>query len=284
MKQGTFRSIVILLAAACATASPPITPNGPPVSLPPTNHPLDHGPWTFSYRSDTLRYQVSRSATIESQGDSAVHREMSTNGTHEIVSLAVTGDTVRYTAVVDSFSTASQGLVGPVQPVSLPIEVSGTVDSLGLNMDSTATEDQCSPVRSSLESDVRNLLISLPVQLSPGSSWRDSSVTASCLGSVPAKAIIIRRFVVVGATIYANESAVTIQRTDSISGQGQGRQQQHQLSVEISGTGSATYYISAGRNRLVHLATSEDLSFIVRSVSRTDRLRESVKEEFNLLP
>jgi hypothetical protein len=35
---------------------------------------------------------------------------------------------------------------------------------------------------------------------------------------------------------------------------------------------------------VVHLATSEDLSFVVKSASRMDHLRESVKEEFSLLP
>jgi hypothetical protein len=283
MKQFTSRLIVILLVTSCTAAGPSVTPRTPAVPEPISQLP-DRGPWTFSYRSDTLRYQVIRSASIESQGDSAVHREISTNNTHEIVSLAIAGDTVRYTAVVDSFSTANQGLVGPVQPVTLPIEVSGTVDSLGLNIDSTATDEQCNPLRSNLESDVRNLLISLPPQLSPGTSWRDSSVTASCLGSVPARAIIIRHFVVAGATTYANESTVTIQRTDSISAQGQGRQQQHQLKIEISGTGSATYHVTIRRGHVMHLATSEDLSFVVKSASRTDRLRESVKEEFSLLP
>ena len=283
MKQLGLRLIVISLMTACATGGTTVTARGPSVPEP-VSQPIDRGPWTFSYRPDTLRYQVNRSASIENQGDSVLHQEISTNNTHEVVSLAVARDTVRYTAVVDSFSTANQSLVGPVQPVSLPIEVSGTVDSLGLSVDSTLVDEPCNPVRSSLESDIRNLLISLPLQLSPSSSWRDSSVTATCLGSVPAKAIIIRRFIVTGPTTYANERTITIQRTDTISAQGQGRQQQHQLSVEISGTGSASYYISTGRGRVVHLTSRQDLSFVVKSASRTDRLRESVKEEFSLLP
>lgn len=275
--------MAILLATACATGGPVTTAGGPSIPQP-IIQPADRGPWNFSYRSDTLRYQVNRSAAIESQVDSGVHREISTNNTHEILSLVVLGDTVRYTAAVDSFSTANQGLVGSVQPVSLPVEISGFIDSLGLNTDSTATDEHCNPVQSSLESDIRNLLISLPPQLSPGTSWRDSTLAITCLGSVPARATIIRRFLVVGATSYANESAIAIQRTDSISAEGEGRQHQHQLTIAISGTGSATYYISTTRSRLVHLATSEDLSFIVKSASRTDHLHESVKEEFTLLP
>ena len=284
MKQGIFRSIVILLTAACATSSPRVTPSSSPSLPPPITRTNDRGPWAFSYQSDTLRYQISRSAAIESQSDSSVHHEISTNNTHEIISLVVVGDTVRYTAAVDTFSTANQGVIGPVPPVSLPVQVSGLVDSLGLNMDSPATDQQCNPVQSSLEADIRNLLVSFPPQLSTGSSWRDSTVTNTCLGSVPAKAIIIRRFLVVGATSFANEPAIGIQRIDSISAQGEGRQQQHQLHIEVNGTGSATYYLNVEQKRLVHLATSQDLSVVVKSASRTDRLHESVKEGFSLLP
>lgn len=283
MQKVVFRSIVILLVTACATSRPIITPSGPSVPEP-TIQATDRGPWTFSYRSDTLRYQVNRSAAIESQTDSGVHREISTNSSHELVTLVAFGDTVRYTAAVDSFSTANQGLVGPAQPVSLPVEVSGFFDSLGLNMDSTATDEQCNPVQSSLEGDVRNLLISFPPQLSSGASWRDSTLAITCIGPVPIRATVIRRFIVVGATSFAGESAIAIQRTDSITAQGEGRQHQHQLTIEINGTGNATYHISTSRSRLVHLTTSQDLSFVVKSASRTDHLRESVKEEFGLLP
>jgi hypothetical protein len=286
MKQSIERSILILLLAACTTRRLPVTPPTTP-SLPQPVEPRDVESWTFSYRPDTLRYQVIRSAAVESQGDSASHREISSNSTHEVLNLSVMADTVRYTATVDSFSTTTQGLMGPVQPVMLPVQISGVVDSAMLQSDSantSSTSSTCDPVQSSLVSDVRGLLIRVPMQLTPGLSWRDSTVRTACYATIPMKALVIRSFSVVGAAEYDGRRTVLIQRTDSVSAHGEGRQQQHQLIVDVSGTGTAAYHLSPERSSVLHLTTNQDLDFVIRASGRTSRFRETAKEEFSLLP
>ena len=278
------RSILVLLVVGCTTVRTAVVPPATPPSPEPTNQPADRGPWAFVYHSDTLHYQVTRSAAVESQSDSAPHREISTNNTHEILNITVEADTIRYVASVDTFSTTTQGLIGPVQQVSLPVHIAGTVDSIMAVDDSTGTTQMCDPVRSSLQTDVFNLLINVPAQLSPGISWHDSTTRTACWAMIPVKGIVTRNFLVVGAALYNGQRTVVIQRTDSINAHGEGRQQQHQLTVEVSGIGSGVYYLSPERNSLLHLTTTQDLDLAVRASGRISRFRESVKEEFNLLP
>ena len=283
MRHSVTKSVLCLLATAGCAGRPVQNPSSPTPVLPvPSVRISDRGPWAFAYRPDTIRLQISRSAAIESATDSGTHREISTNNTHEVLALAVVADTVRYTATVDSFSTASQGLIGSTQPASLPVQISGLLDSLNTGTDSTV--QSCDPVQSNLETDVRNLLIPFPSQLSVGASWRDSVARIACYGTIPVRATVIRRFSVLGRTSLNGQNTVTVQRTDSVTAHGEGRQQQHQLIVDVNGAGTAIYYLVPELGRLMHLTTSQDLDFAIRASGRTSRFREAVKEEFSPLP
>lgn len=284
MIKSVHRSILILLLAGCTTGrTPPTVPVSSPAPPPPRVEPSDNGPWSFTYRSDTVRYQISRSATVESQTDSGTRREITTNNSHEALSITVASDTIRYTAAVDSFSSGTQGLIGGVQQVSLPVQISGAIDSTSTATDSAGPAQSCDPVESSLQSDVRNLLIKFPAQLTPGLTWRDSTMRTACYGTIPMKARVIRKFSVLGRTSYNGESTVAIQRMDSVTAHGEGRQQQHRLVTDAVGTGSATYYLSPEQNLLVHLTTAQNIDFAIQASGRTNRLREIAKQEYNLV-
>jgi len=285
MKRSAARSTLILLATvSCTTARGPAGPASPsPVPSQPAASVSDNGPWTFTYTSDTLRLQISRSGAIEARTDSGTHREISTNNSHEVLVVTVNADTIRYTAMVDSFSTASQGLIGNAQPVNLPVQVSGTLDSMAVTVDSTIPPT-CDPVQSNLETDVRNVMIAFPRELSPGLTWRDSTIRVGCYGTIPLRAIVVRSFSVLGRTSFNGRTGVAIQRVDSITAEGAGRQLQHQLFVEAHGSGTANYVLSPEIGRLLHLTTTQNLDFAIRASGRTNRFREVAKEEFNPVP
>lgn len=193
------------------------------------------------------------------------------------------GDTIRYTAMVDSFSTSAQGQIGLPQPAQLPAEISGILDPPPLEVDSVISDWPCNTAQTSLRSDVRNLLINFPAQLSPGTSWRDSTIGTACYGTLPIRAAVFRIFTVTGGAPYNGQATVTIQRRDSISAYGEGREQQHRLSVEAAGTGSATYYLSLTHNSVLRLTMTQNLDFTVRASGRASRFRETAKQEFSLL-
>lgn len=281
MKRNARWSILILLATAGCAGNRPTRPALPsPKAAQPSPEISDNGPWTLTYSSDTVQLQVSRTAAVVSETDSGAHREISTNNTHEVIALIVSADTVRYTATVDTFSTASQGAISISPPVNLPVQISGIVDSLAGVTDSAVVET-CSAIQSILETDVRNVLIKFPRQLTPGLTWRDSTVRVGCYGTIPMRATIVRQFSVVGKSAFDGQAAVAIQRVDSITADGTGRQQQHQLVVAANGSGTATYFLGLGGGVPLHLTTTQDLDFTIRASGRTSRLRETAKEDFS---
>jgi len=270
---------LVCLAAACTTARAPRPtplPSLPsPVPLPPGS-----GPWTFNYAPGAISYQVSRSAVIESLSDSGNHRETSTNLTHELLTLQQVGDTIHFTAVVDTFWTTTQGTIGPVQPVQLPVQLLGAHvgDSLIVLADSVA--DKCSPVSSALSADLHNLLVRFPVQLSQGTRWRDSVDLQTCQGMIPTAVHIIRSYIVSGETEYQGNPVLVVQRTDTIRAHGEGAQQQHRLTLDATGIGNAIYYLSPRDGRIVRLSAGQDLDLAITASGRIHRFKENSKQDF----
>jgi hypothetical protein len=271
----------VLIAAGCARSAVqrPVQPTPFPPS--PSPVPSAAGGWTINRSSGAISYQISRSAAIESQSDSSHHREISTNTASERITLDLAGDTIRFTAIMDTSSTTTQGIIGPVQPVRLPVQQSGLQmgDSLTISTDSTA--EGCNPISSALSADLHNLLVGFPVQLSQGSRWRDSLELSTCPGMIPTTVRIARSYVVSGEVSYQGLPVVVVQRRDSIHAHGEGAQQQHRVILDASGTGSATYYLNPQNGFILRLNTEENLDLAITASGKINHFRESSTQNFS---
>jgi hypothetical protein len=247
----------------------------------PNPEPSAVGAWTFNRAPGAVSYRISRSAAIESQSDSNPHREVSTNTTHELVTLDLAGDTIHFTAIIDTSSTTTQGTIGPVQSVQLPVQLTGLVAANSLTISGDSIAEKCNPVSSALSADLYNLLVGLPTQLSRGNSWRDSVELSTCQGMIPTLVRIARSYVVSGETIYQGLPVVVVQRRDSIDAHGEGAQQQHRVILDASGTGNATYYLNPQNGFIAHLNTGQDLDLAITTSGKIHRFRQSATQEFS---
>jgi len=278
---------LVSLLGGCSstrTASPPLpTPTLPP---PPIVTAPSASSWTFNHTAGTMRYQISRSAVIESQSDSANNREVSTNITHELVTLLpASGDSgISFTAVVDTFSTTTQGLIGPVQSVQLPVQVEGLFAASKLTVKTDSSTGKCNPISSALISDLHNLLTAFPAPLSQGQVWQDSVSTTGCQAVIPTTSQLIRSFVVSGEAIYEGEPVLLVQRSDSIQSHGEGAQQQHRLTLDASGTGKAVYYLDTKDGRVVRLTTEQELNLTITTSAKAHRFKQNSRQDFRLAP
>ena len=272
---------LVCFGAACTPSTARQPQPAPLPALPaPVPLPPGGGSWTFNYAPGAVSYQVSRSAVIESQSDSGGHRETSTNLTHELLTLEQVGDTIHFTAAVDTFWTTTQGTIGPVQPVQLPAQLLGSLvgDSLLISADSVA--DKCNPVSSALSADLHSLLVRFPVQLSQGTRWRDSVGLETCQGMIPTSAHITRSYIVSGETEYQGNPVLVVQRTDTIRAHGEGAQQQHRITLDATGTGNAIYYLSLKDGRIVRLNAGQDLDLAITASGKIHHFKEVSKQDF----
>lgn len=276
--------VYFLIGCSMTRTSPPSspTPTLPPVSV---VTPLSAGFWTFNYALGVIRYQISRSAVIESQSDSGSSREIPTNTTHELITLTSAGDSgIAFTAVVDTFSTTTQGLIGPVQPIQLPVQVTGIFTGHNLTISSDSSTDRCNPINSAIVSDLHNLLTQFPIQLSQGLAWQDSVSTTGCQAAIPTISRTIRSYVVSGEAIYNSRPVLLVQRSDTIQAHGEGAQQQHPLRLDASGTGNAVYYLDTRDGRVVRLTAGQELNLTITTSSRAYQFKQSSRQDFRLTP
>lgn len=280
-----FFGIILLVACATTRSSPP------PASIPAPAPPIDQvplrvihgaGTWSFRYQPGIAGYQVTRSATI-TRLDTAGNAELSTNTSHELVTLDSTDLGINFVGVVDGFTTTTQGLMGPVQPVQLPVQVSGSFTPGGLTINSQTPDEKCNPVHSVLFADLYNVLVPFPQQLSPGISWTDSVDVQGCPAGVPTLSHTTRIFTVAGEVTYDGRPAVMVQRVDTTRAQGEGGLQQHRVSINAHGTGTAVYYLDVASGRIMHLTTNQTLLLGVTASSRQFQLKQDSRQEFGIV-
>jgi hypothetical protein len=288
--QRSYWYLLSVLALACggARSSQPAAPS--PVSTPPISQPAVPAIPTvvtssFKYASGTVRYRISRSAAIESTNpDSLTHREISTNITNELLTLESVNQATNFTALIDTSATTTQGLIGSVQPVELPVQISGSFTDSTLIINSESASGKCNTVSSMLVTDLHNLLIRFPEQLSTGVSWKDSADVTGCQAGVPTATHTLRSYVVSGDASYNGHLVLLIQRTDTIHARGEGGLQQHRVSIDAIGTGTAVYYLEIVTGRLIRLTVDQLLDFGITASARQSRFKQGSKQDFQIVP
>jgi hypothetical protein len=276
--------VVVFFSTACATtrsSAPPVAVPTPATPVEQTSPPVisRSGVWSFKYQPGITGYQVIRNATI-ARSDTTGNTELSTNTSHEVLTLESADLGVNFLAVIDSFATTTQGMIGPVQPAPLPVQVSGSFSNSRLAISNEPPGEKCNPVQSVLFADLYNLLIPFPQQLSAGMSWTDSVEIRGCPAGVPTLSRTTRTFTVAGETTYDGQPALMIQRIDTTQAEGEGGLQQHRVLIDAQGTGTAAYYLDVPSGRIVHLTVNQTMTLGVTASNRKYQLKQNSKQEF----
>jgi hypothetical protein len=277
-------------AVACSgtRTSPPSVPSPlptSPVSQPPASIAPTVEASSFKYAPGTVRYRISRSAAIETTSpDLQTHREISTNITNELLTLEPVDQATNFTALIDTSATTTQGLIGSVQSVQLPIQISGSLTNGALTINGEPAHGKCNAIGSTLMTDLHNLLIAFPQQLSTGVSWKDSADVQGCQAGIPTSAHTTRWYVVSGSASYEGQPVLVILRTDTTRAKGEGGLQQHRVSIDAAGSGTAVYYLDPARGRVVRLTVDQILDLGVTASATKSQFRQNSKQEFQMVP
>jgi hypothetical protein len=135
-----------------------------------------------------------------------------------------------------------------------------------------------------LVTDLHNLLIVFPHQLSTGVTWKDSTDVTGCQAGVRTSAQTTRSYIVSGNASYEGHSVLMILRTDTTRAKGEGGLQQHRVSIDATGTGTALYYIDTTSGRIVRLTIEQVLDLGVTVSAKRSKFKQNSKQDFQIVP
>lgn len=258
---GTIGALTMGCIMACASTPPATTPV--PVTAPSggstqpagsvpliTPEPLKSTPrsgaWAFTYAPGTYAYTITTDATMAPISDSTQKRQAPELSQTATITISASGD------------------VQVTEPLSV---ISGSCDA-----------------NAALTVRAQQLITKLPNHLSAGDRWRDSTTTTGCRGIIPAESTVISNYSAVGDTIFANVSALQIQRIDSISASGEGVEGQHRILITAKGVAAVNLFFNVNTGRfvgshglqtsLVNITTSGRLTQFIQHVSESAVLVE----------
>jgi hypothetical protein len=243
----------------------------------------------FAYAPGVFRYEVRNEATVTSvTGDTRVD----TISTRAVITYRLTNtgsDSLDVQGTVDSFVvTGGHGASVPplAQPVPFQFNATRSGLSSSANVDSASV---CGAPMSTLMVVAHDLLPAMPVMLSNGATWQDSTVAITCQAMVPITARALRNarveWVVVPSDVNAapGQTGYRLLRTTtgSLAGEGQAAGRQ----VFVTGTSSTTSatYVSPATGMLLGSIGDSMTRLIVDTGTQRQEFVQQLRQRITLL-
>ena len=282
------RSLIFLAIVACtrSASSPAGLPPEPLVGNHPASSPVVIRPgksWTLTADSSPRHYLSTAQTTVE-LADSATIRDQVTRRVVFNLAFSTSSSGTRAVASIHEVSLSAGNRIGPsLPPVSLPFTIEGQIADGSLALQTATGQsgpgvlDCNNPVMAAFPSLQRAIVIT-PATVNSGMTWRDSSSTSSCSGSVPVSLTIIREYQVLGSSSYSGMPSILLERREIASFKGEGSQNQHRILISGTGTASSQIHLHPVSGQLMSLDGEHQADLVVISSGRLQKFRQVTRE------
>lgn len=268
------------LLVACAAPSP--TPAPRPVTEAVASDPHDPlaAPWSIDATSGSIAQEVRLEASLVSRVDSVERRDT----IRTVVSAEwsrIRGDgALRLAGLLTGFRVSADS-TEPVTPAGLllPVPFSAVEGSGAAQARVTAPDPGgCGPDAAAM-SVLRELFVTLPPRLEPGTGWRDSSSYVICRDSIPLTIGSAREFRVLGAERRDDQVVVLLERRSRTTMHGEGHQFGEPLSIIAEGEGLARLAVRLAGGFIVAGTGESELRMTMRGRRRSQELTQRTRME-----
>lgn len=276
-------TVVVLGAAflaACVAASPPPASRPGTEAVVPDRHDPLSAPWSVDAGSGSVAQEVRLEASLVSRVDSVERRDT----IRTVVSAEwsrIRGDgALRLAGLLTSFRVSADS-TEPVTPAGLllPLPFSA-VEGAGTFQARVTAPDAggCGPDAAAI-SVLRELFVTPPRRLEPGTAWRDSSSHVICRDSIALTVSSTREFRVVGAERQDGQVVVLLERRSWTTMHGEGRQFGEPLSIVADGEGLAQLAVRLSGGFIVAGTGESELRMTMRGRRRSQELTQRTRME-----
>ena len=124
---------------------------------------------------------------------------------------------------------------------------------------------------------VRELLVTPPRRLEPGTAWADSATYTICRDSIPLSVHVTRRFVARGAEAREDGVVVLVDRTSVVQLRGEGRQFGEPLTIEATGEGAMALTLQVPDGAIAEGHGTQVLQMTMRGRRRSQELTQHTR-------
>lgn len=274
--------LVIAISTAHACAAPPAVPAPlpAPVQQPPSVRDALEAPWSIARPAGSFAHTLRLTSYLVSRVDSVERTDSSSTVVVVSWSRLAGAEPARLSGLVTTYVTGNATEApAPVPGLLLPLPFSA-VDAQGARQArfDAASSASCSPAAAVLQ-PLRELFVSVPSRLAPGTSWSDSAVYAICRDSIPLTVHSSRTFRVVGAERRGELVVVLVDRTSAVTLRGEGTQFGEPLSIAAEGSGSMRLALSRESGSILDARGDAELHMTMRGRRRSQDLRQRTRIE-----
>lgn len=291
MAERYFKVAVLLFTCACGRTAASPEPDLLPVPVstaPAASLPISPGrTWTITPATQPQRYSSTASIALELITDSTRVRENITQHSRFTLLTGSASGSSSFLGSIESLTTETPVRIGsPELPLTFPISFTGHIRNGTVILDAVNGRPRTGPIEcstpafSALNIIHRNIII-LPPQLAQGMTWRDSTSTAGCSGSISVNTIAIRSYRVAGETELSGRPALLLERTEKILSSGEGSENQHRISIRTEGSGAGKVYIDRSSGALLSTESEQQINATI-TAGRSQRFIQVVKEKTTL--
>lgn len=274
-----------LLITACRTAKSPNEGLQPIVTAPANDTSIRaDGPWALTPSNQPHTYLSISQTTIHESSDQAIQQTRIELTTVFTISLNQARTPFAIFGHIDTVKFSPENQLPPNNnPLTLPLLFEGQLLPTGLRItvkNPQFPDSPCSPLVSSILSDLHAAVVTYPMHLAPGFTWRDSTLITTCIpGGIPTTTRTVQSFRVIGESVFNLRRALLIQRMDSTYIHGDGPEGNHQIHLEGIGTGSANIYISPVITFTLGIELSEKTNIAITNSGKTHHFIQEVTQK-----
>lgn len=283
------RTQITLLAttiaiSGCRPAKVPTTVLQPVITAPINDASVKSaGPWVLTPGHQPHPYHSISQTTVHELSNPAIRQKSTEVTTAFTISLDQSQTSLIISGRIDTVSFRSQNQLAPDNnSLTLPLLFEGelALTTLTITVKNPPLMDgSCSPLVSSILSDLHAVMTIYPTHLTPGFTWRDSTLITTCItGGIQTRGRIIQLFRVIGERAFNTTRALLLQRLDSTYISGDGAEDNHQIHLEAKGTGTANIYISPIVAITLGVELSEKTEIAITNSGKTRRFIQEVTQ------
>lgn len=184
----------------------------------------------------------------------------------------------RIAGLIREFSLSADSSA-PVTPAGLllPIPFAAELGAVGTQPRIARPDPAACTLDAAASQPLRELLLSPPQRLEPGTAWSDSATTSICRDSIPLTVRSVRHFVVRDAAMREGGLVVRVERTSTVQLAGDGRQFGEPLTIAAEGEGRLELYLRVPDGVVIEGAGEQVLRMTMRGRRRSQELAQRTR-------